>query len=175
LVWGHEALQVELTNFIRLCEQMVRWMPAARRSGGDPRLPIRKRITVQLALELILTCGDRMPTVGLVSDVAINLFELATGEVPSRIDEYASELLKQMERDGFPDARARKRLDAASKKAARDRLKEEFRHLIPDPATMIEAAPGWRAQRAASPVKGKARGGARRIRARCQGSAITKA
>jgi hypothetical protein len=135
LVWGHEALQVELTNFIRLCEQMMRGMPAARRSGGDPRLPIRKRLTVELAVELILNCGDRMPTVELVSEVAANLFELSMGEEPSNMDDYASDLLKQMEReDGFPGARARKRLDAAGKKAARDRLKEK---LYPEGADLM--------------------------------------
>jgi len=195
-IGGHESfmIRVELANFIRLCEQVVSELPAAKRSGGDPSLPIRERLTVEIAVELILNCGECTPTVDLVSEVAAKLFELSMEEEPSNMDDYASELFKRMERDGYPDARARRRLDAEGKKAAREWLKANLRDYgtlwrgpvkitdtIPDididseidseidSVSLADAVPAneRRARRAASPgQRRKTRGGARHGRAR---------
>jgi hypothetical protein len=176
-----DMIRVELANVIRLCEQMVREIPAAKWSGGDQATPILKRITVERAVELILTWGERLPTVELVSEVAAKLFELATGEVPSNMDDYASELFKKMERNGFPDARARRRLDSGGVRAARDQLEEKLWGPRPtavlsipegeETLDLFDAVPDEgrkeRKRRAASPGKQrKTRGGGRRPGAR---------
>jgi hypothetical protein len=116
-------LDRELRDFVDLCKRAARDAP--KKVGKES--PIRKMITVELTVELILNCGGRMPTVDLVSDVAAKLYELATGEVPNRIDEYASALFKRMEAGGYPNAKVRKSLDRDGEIAACDKLRENIR------------------------------------------------
>jgi len=167
---GADATRAELEGLISECERAMREAPAAKKSGGDKGSPFRKRLTVELAVELILKCGERMPTVDLAGEVATNLFELATGEAPSNMADYASVYFKELERDGYPDARARKRLDAEGRKAACDRLRAKLRRLPDDANTvdLTDAVPAneWRRRRAASPTKEQDQGEARRVRGR---------
>src|SRR5262249_29382854 len=67
---GTEAflLREKLSDFAHGCKRAIPAAPV--KSGGDWESPIRKLLTVELAVELILNCGDRMPTVDLVSEVA---------------------------------------------------------------------------------------------------------
>jgi hypothetical protein len=117
------SVRKELHGFVELCEQAMDDAPS--RVGKES--PARKRVTVELAVELILNCGDRMPTIDLVSDVAAKLYELATGKVPSRLNEYASTLFKRMEAGGFPDGKVRRTLDRNGEIAACDQLRENLR------------------------------------------------
>jgi hypothetical protein len=118
-------LDAELHDFIDLCRRTMRGAPVL--SGGDRESPARKMVSAELAVELILNCGDRMPTVDLVSDVAAKLYELATGKAGGNVDEYASKLLKRMQEGGFPDARARRKLDRDGERAACDQLRENLK------------------------------------------------
>jgi hypothetical protein len=163
-----DATRAELKSLIKECELAMREAPAARKSGGNMGSPIRKRLTVELAVELILRCGERLPTVSLAGEVAAGLFEVATGEAPTSMDDYASKFFKELERDGYPDARARKNLDSDGEKAARDHLKSKLGRLPVD-LTMLDltdAVPAneRRPRRAASPGEDKTRGGARSTR-----------
>jgi len=119
------SVNEELHSFVELCERTLDKTPKS--TGNSREAAPRKAVAVRLALDLILNCGDRMPTVDLVSEVAANLYQLATGKAVRKMNKYASELFEQMEAGGYPSASVRKGLDPDGKRAACNHLRENVK------------------------------------------------
>src|SRR5262249_8722966 len=77
-----------LKKTVEECEGAIAEVDEVEPSSGDQASRARRTLTVELAVELILKFGDRMPTVILVNEVADMLYELVTEKVPSNMDEY---------------------------------------------------------------------------------------
>jgi hypothetical protein len=111
-----------LMKTIERCMQLVQQIPDLKHSGGAQVSTNRKLVAVDLAVKLMVNFGDALPTVALVEELAGVLAEVALGRDAGKIS--AARYFKRMEGDGYPDARARRLLDADGKQAAREWLKE---------------------------------------------------
>src|SRR5262249_28983916 len=123
---AHMLQRLMLKKTVEECEGAIAEVDEVEPSSGDQASRARRTLTVELAVELILKFGDRMPTVILVNEVADMLYELVTEKVPSNMDEYASKRFKKMEAGGFPDDKARRRLDRDGEIAACEELRENL-------------------------------------------------
>src|SRR5262245_7378829 len=91
-------------------------------TSGDQTSKARSRLAVVFAAWLILEFSEHLPTVVLLTEVAGKLVKGATGREPSNLDEYASQVLKRAQASGYPDDKARQRLDDNEQKDARAKL-----------------------------------------------------
>jgi hypothetical protein len=92
-------------------------------SSGDQTSAARSRLAVVFAAWLILDFSEHLPAVELLTEVAGKLVEGATGREPSNLDEYSSQLLKRAQASGYPDAKARRRLEDSRREDAVAKLR----------------------------------------------------
>jgi len=125
-VRGASAIGEELRDFVSRSEKKLREAP----STGDKASRIRRELAVDMTIYIMVNMY-RMPTVSSVAEAAAKLVFAMTGREPSNMLKYASTALKRMEASGFPDAKARERLDRDGEIAVCEKMKKTEQFSLP--------------------------------------------